>query len=418
MKHYWRRLRSTFWFWPVLMSASAALAALGTLALDESGAGEVVPEALRIGSPDSARAILTTLVSSIISVTGVVYSMMLVALSFSSTALGPRLLRDFMRRDQLKIHLGFFVSTAVFSLIVLASIDDDVPRLAVLAAIVAALGAFVFLLFFLQQVALGMQADDVVERVADGVRAAMKREYGTSDDEQNADGDDGKIRAPRSGYLATVDHDRIATWAREQDVLVDCHLRPGRFVLAGELLATCENGKVTEDEVDEIRGAFAIEPTRTETQDIEYHVQEIVEIALRALSPGVNDPFTAITCIDTLAALCSEWFGHDRQEDLLRDEDGRPRVKRSGLASKDLLATCFHQIRQAGDGQPAVAIRLVEAIEALGPFGKDDEACRSLGEHLDMLEASTARHDWIESDRRDFDASLGRARRALEAARA
>jgi uncharacterized membrane protein len=383
------RFTSTFWFFPVLMSMAGFFTALASITLDVH-LGACLPDAIAVESTEAARAILTTLVASLISVTGVVYSMMIVALSFSSNALGPRLLRDFMRRKQPKVILGGLVATVVFSLLVLAAIEKGrIPQISILVATVVALGALLSLLFFLQQVAVGMQADHVIERISDRALRSVEKERGPVRDRDEED-EPGRVRAPKTGYLASINLEGLCAKARDCDVRVSVESRPGRFVMEGALIASVEPAPTSDGDWSTF---FAIEHTRTESQDLEYHLQEIVEIALRALSPGINDPFTAISCVDQLTGLLHEIARRPEGRNEIFDEGGSLRVSLPKLALADLIDTAFRQIRQAARDHLAVSLRLLEGLDQLAEMATRAEDRESIRRYARVVHQEIRRED-------------------------
>ena len=324
---YWDRLRSSFWFLPSTMALSAVGLAFAIVAVDDLMADEM-PQMLSwvyTGGADGASLMLSTIAGSMITIAGVVFSMTLVALTLASSQLGPRLLRNFMRDTINQLVIGTFVSTFVYCLLVLRTIrraDETlfVPHLAVTVGVVLALVSLAVLIYFIHHVAVSIQADQVVARVGqellEGIKRLFPEQIGHAEtapepvvDPGWADAFDREARpvaAAEDGYLNFIDPDALMTLAMEEKLLLRLLWRPGHYIVMGRpLLMVWPGERATDELAKKVNDAFLLGDQRTAAQDIEFSVHQLVEIAVRALSPGINDPFTAITCIDRLSsALC------------------------------------------------------------------------------------------------------------------
>jgi uncharacterized membrane protein len=210
-----------------------------------------------------------------------------------------------------------------------------------------------------------------------------------------------------------VDYDGIVGWARQRDVIVRLDFRAGDFIVSGDrrVLIYPPVGKPakTRGEI----GQFIVSgKEQVPVQDLEFPLRHLVEIALRALSPGMNDPFTATAVIDQLRGALSRAMGRRLRSETLRDEAGRARVYRQVTTYGGLLDSAFHQIRQAGSSHPAILIHMLEAIRRIAEHTRLEEQRKALLRHAGLIRAAAERDVPEAADRDDIERSF---RRAVEA---
>lgn len=425
------KLDSSFWFLPGLMILAAIAVSFAMVALDRAllDASIDVSAWLYSATPDGARQLLTTIASSVITVTSLVFSMTLIALTLASQQLGPRLLENFMRNRPNQFVLGFFVATYVYALLVLRTVNDVgetpfVPSCATVAAIGMSIASFGILIFFIHHMAQSIQADAVVANVAanlDRLIAANLEKPGHEIAPANeaawpADFEEGSapLHAPETGYIQTLDADTLTTLAADRQVVLRLDCRPGHFVVAGFPVADVFPGSnLTDDLREEIFACFVFGPKRTPAQDVEYEIRVISEIAVRALSPGINDYYTATNCVDRLtAALVSILRSAFPPRDI-SDESGRVLLRTTPLDFEGLLGTAFNDIRQSATGNTAVTIRLLEALEVLAKASRNGGQRKAVKKHLTMLERSVAEFIFDPSDRADAEGRLEAVQKIL-----
>ena len=349
---YWDRLLGSFWFLPIVMAGAAVALAYATIALDRTTTvGWVRAQSWAYnGSAEGATAMLGTIASSMITIAGVVFSMTLVVLSLASSQLGPRLLRGFMTDKGTQVVLGTFVATFLYSLFVLRSIrraDEGlfVPHLSVACGVlfvVTSLGVFVY---FIHHVAVSIQADAVVARVGAELAERIERHFpetigqgahAPADLPEAFARDSCSIGAAEDGYVQLIDSNALLALAVEEDLVLRVERRPGHFVIKGSPLALAWPGKRVHDRIQaRINAAFVVGSQRTSVQDVELAVNQLVEIAVRALSPGVNDPFTAVACVDRLGAALSRLAQREMPSPCRRDAENKLRVVTPATAFAD-----------------------------------------------------------------------------------
>ena len=383
LRSEWRReaLRTNLWVVPTLEVVAAVVLFAVTHVLDKSAfhGSLTLPSWMNFGSADAARQILTTLGAAVITVVGVVFSITIVTLTLASTQFGPRMLRNFIRDRGTQITLGTFVATFVYATLVLLSIGPGgrgrtfIPYLSVTCAVGLVMVSMAVLIFFIHHIATTIQLPDVIASIAQDLSRAIDAESsehpasieaGPSISEllrRMADAG-GNVPAPSTGYLQFIRHETLIGLAAEKGAVISLLHRPGHFLVQGHAMATVWPPDAAESVSGALRRAHVTGSNRTLVQDIAFAVDQLVEIAIRALSPAVNDTFTALTCIDWLgASLCkltSQW----RPVRIHRDSHGYVRLITADVTYDRLIERAFEKIRQAGRGMPAVLIRQLHAL--------------------------------------------------------
>ncbi len=393
-----QNLRESFWFLPALMTLAGLGLSILTLALDREqyfAIGWLLPWAQGLGV-DNARLLMSTIAGSMITVTSLVFSMTLVSLTLASGQLGPRLLALFMGDRVTQTVLGTFVSTFVFALLVLSALGergaaDLVPQASIAVALVLTLASLGLLIAFFHHLASSLHADTVVARMASELESQVRLMFAAREGEQAvehpADVPEQAIESRDGGYVQAIDGERLVQLAREHDVRIRLLYRAGHFVCGGEPLACVSGaGKGAPGQLgDGIREAIVFGPKRTNAEDPEFALQAIVEIALRALSPGVNDPYTAITCIDRLGQALARVLAGSLPVACHADPDGVVRLVRVPLTLQGLFDAAFNEIRQAGARNVAVLVRLAETLARLARAARTAEHGDVVRRHADML---------------------------------
>ncbi|WP_019926504.1 DUF2254 domain-containing protein [Nocardia sp. BMG111209] len=396
----WREaLRTNLWFAPSMEVLAAVALFVVTYVLDRAvyRHGFALPSWVIGGTPDAARQVLTASAAAIITVVGVVFSITIVALTLASTQFGPRMLRNFIRDRGTQLTLGTFVGTFVYAILTLVSIGADfVPHISTTVSIVSLVADLAVLIYFINHIATAIQLPHVIAGIAGEVSAAIdaNREpvppvppRGPSMDELTVRlaESGGPVHVAGSGYLQYIRYERLIRFATAADAVIHLPYRPGHFLTEGQIVATVwPAGAAARITADFARG-HVVGPMRTLTQDISFGIDQIVEIALRALSPAVNDTFTALTCIDwlgdALARITVSWD----PSPVRRDGDGYIRVIAAQASYERLVQRAFEKIRQAGRGMPAIMIRQLDALTEIASRTVHPERLRLLLEQADMI---------------------------------
>lgn len=384
---YWDAVRWSYWFVPSLMALAAALLSFATTALDVWLAPVWRTDGgwLSLNNAAGARVLLSTIAGSMITVAGVTFSITIAAVAYATSQLGPRLLGNFMRDTSNQVTLGTFIATFVYCLLVLRTVhggvaDADgtrmfVPHLGLLLALCLTLASLGVLIYFIHHVPRSIQASQVIaqigEELTERLAVLFPGRLGAPppDDVQPVetadaypDGSGAPVLATATGYLTHLDDRGLLQLARSQDLVLRLVRQPGDFVAAGETLAYV-HGNGDGDVRSAVRIAFAFGRERTQSQDVLFVVQQLVEIAIRALSPGVNDPFTAIRCLNWLGGALVDLGCRAPPSGCRYDDDGRLRVIAPGLGFDQVAAAVFDTLRPYVSGDRNAALHAMAVLE-------------------------------------------------------
>lgn len=397
---------ATFWFVPMVIILSAVLLSFGLIYID--GIMTFSQDGLRryffVNSADSARTILSTISGAMIGVAGTVFSVTLVALTLASSQFGPRLIRNFMYVRLNQVVLGSYVSSYLYCLLIMNAIKEGsaytfIPALSILFAILSAVVNIVLLIIFIHQIATSIQADKVISDISDFISVQVKTLFPERmGDEMLHDEaiDPGAARAsyeqrmpvksPRSGYLQYIDGEALMEIVTTNNLLLEIHRRPGTYLVEGiEIGVLYSRQEIDKVQLDKILQQFVIGKTKTAQQDLEFSIHQMVEIAVRALSPGVNDPYTAIACIDNLSATMCYLTSVQFPSKFRFDTENELRIIAKPLDFEGILNAAFNQIRQFSTGSTAVIIRLMEALTTIHDFAVVKEHKQAIIRHARMV---------------------------------
>lgn len=407
---------SSFWFVPGLMALGGMLLSFLSLQLDATSAGQWVERWNWFAEirPEAARQVLSTTAGSMMTVTSLVFTMTLATLTLASTQLGPRLLRTFMADRVNQIVLGTFTATFLFNLLILRSIDDgpaaSVPTISVAMALLLVVISVWLLIFFIHHLASSIRSDNVIARVGKELDQSLKAIFPEEDAEFPSAPPVPPIRrsltAKNAGYVQAIDHQALARLAARHQVFVKLDRRAGHFVVAdGGLGWVWPPERVSERLLRGMHEAIVIGPTRTPAQDAEFSIRALVEIALRALSPALNDPDTASACVDRLGASLSLAMRRGRYQPLWMADD-TVRVIGQPISVEDMLDAAFNEIRQNAVRNAAVTIRLLEMLGSLVQFARRPERIAAIRKHADSVARSWDAGAFPPQDRSDVRARV------------
>ena len=394
IRQFFGNLADTFWLLPAVLVVAGILLGLGMVELDRSG---LVPQAL-IDSPwlyngggTGARTLLGAVASSTIGVAGTVFSITIAALSLAAGQMGPRLLRNFVSDRGNQFTLGAFLGTFSYALMVLRSVrtQDEgvfVPHAALTVGILLAFLCVGVLVFFVGHMADRINVDTMIELVSDDLSDAVASltvaEAPATDIWAPLGSAAVAVTDPRRGYLQELDREALATWAAAKGVRIELLVRPGDFVFPGQVIARAQ--PAVEGLGDAVRRATALGGQRVSRADLEYPVRQLVEIAVRALSPGINDPHTAISVLDRLGAALCDLVPRDLSSGIT-SVDGVAVLRTPATSYDGLADAMFNMIRQNAAGSSAVLIRLVEVLAAVAGCETDPERIATLRRHADLV---------------------------------
>ncbi len=403
-EHRRETLRTSLWFVPALSLVAAGLLFVLTYAIDRAAYNGTLtlPAWINNGSADAARQILTALAAAIITVVGLVFSILIVALTLASTQFGPRMLRNFIRDPGVQITLGAFVATFFYAVLALGSVShgprgDFVPHLSITVCLALTLVDLGVLVYFIHHVARSIQLPEVIASIAADLSVAIDAEFSTPAPSRGSSAEAAAllarvdvegiaIPAPTSGYLQFVRYSTLVEIARESDAVIELIYRPGHFVVRGLPLARVWPAPAADTVARNLEHAHVTGANRTLRQDLAFAIDQLVEIAIRALSPAVNDTFTALTCIDWLSdALCRITAAWTSQR-VYFDSNGQVRVITADPSYERYVDRAFDKIRQAGRGMPAVLIRQLEALTRIAEYTTDQKQRAVLLRQAEMIQ--------------------------------
>jgi uncharacterized membrane protein len=419
------RLRQSLWFIPALGLLLAAITASAMLLLSQwiaSSNGH--PPIIFGGGPEGARGILQAIAGSVVTVAGVVFSITVVALQLTSTQYSPRVLRNFMRDRPTQLTLAVFMATIFYALLVLRTIrspsadgrEPFVPGLAVTGAVLLVFVSLLMLVYFIHHIGTRIQVSSIIETVTEetiGTVGSIERLFepmrGQDIGDELATDGARAVRARRSGYLQYLDVGGLLRVAAEHDLRVAVLVPPGGWVQAGAPLFEVSAGDASEEELqDWLVGKAGLGSQRSMQQDVGFGVQQLVDIAVRALSPGINDPTTATQCIDRLTQVLVAVGGREPPPSVLADDAGVARLRLAFPGFADLLQQAVEQVRHYGAGAPVVVRHLALALRMIRQSvpRRHHDAIRREVDRLEQDVATLAAHD-----RREIEPYLRQAAR-------
>ena len=425
LRTVWENLRSSLWFIPtILVVAAVALAILLIEGESYVARDRLVSQWPRVfgAGAQGARGMLSAIASSMITVAGVAFSITIVTFALASSQYTSRILRNFMRDRGNQAVLGVFLGVYAYCLVVLRTIrggDEGVfvPSLAVVAAVLLALIAIGFLVFFIHHVAYSIQASSIIGSIADETLRAIDRLYpDTGRDESEAPADPQRTSPPanrswttiparRTGYIQLIDHASLLALARkESGVVLRVEAGAGAFVVEGTPLVSVAGQPVDRALIRKVNSAYTVGRHRTLQQDVGFGIRQVVDVALKALSPGINDTTTAITCIDYLGALLVR-LAPRRIGPPLPPSSEPTRVIPPQQTFAGFVAEAFDQIRQNGEANPAVLASLLDTLALVARHSGSADRLRALREQAEAVSEAAERGIPSSYDRKGIQAA-------------
>lgn len=404
--YLWDHLQTNFWFLPLIIIMIGIGLSVGLIYTDSIINYQSVGVFLHFftGGVESARIILSTIAGGMLGVAGIVFSITLVALTLASSQFGSRILRNFMHDRINQIVLGTYLATFTYCLIILRSVKSEngyefIPNISVLFAIVMAVFNIFLLIIFIHHISISIQADHVIGNITDFMNRRIKFLFPEIKDRKaKSSGDknfekikrmlpeEGFIFPERSGYLQIIDFDQLLEMATKNNLLLELKKKQGDFLTEKtEMIRVYSKEVCKEDIKQKIASCCILGKIRSPSQDAEFAIHQLVEIAARALSPGINDPYTAISCIDNLTSALCYLTDAEFPPEYYYDEDEELRIVAKPLNFNGIMDAAFNQIRQYGDGNPPVLIRLMEALNTIHKFTRNAQQKGAVERHIQMV---------------------------------
>ena len=398
-------LRSSLWFVPTLIVIGSAVLAVGLIEIDYRIGHRLLADLPRLfgAGAEGSRGMLSSIASSMITVAGVTFSITIVALSQASSQYSSRILRNFMRDRGNQAVLGVFLGIFTYCLLVLRSIrggDEGVfvPSLSVFGGVVLAFVGIGFLIFFIHHAARSLQASSVIAGASAETRKTIDQLFpdilqSTEAEPKVAEEIAGPlaersqivIPAPGSGYIQAYDEESLIELAAVHDVVLRLHSGVGEFaILDTPLVSVYARRPLSVELVEDIQSAYSISSERTIEQDPSFGIRQIVDIALKALSPGVNDTTTALTCVDHLTAINVQLANRRIARPVIR-EDGELRIIVRGPHFESFIEESFNEIRISARGNATVIGRLLQSLQSIAAMTDNETRKGLLRKHMSLL---------------------------------
>jgi uncharacterized membrane protein len=396
--------------WPLPVAATLLAVLLGILLPRiDVVAGAALPVGVDSvvfnGGAETARSVLSSIAGSLITATSLTFSLTVVSLQLASSQASPRVLRLFARDRQVHATLAVFLGTFAYAITVLRSIRDStddipefVPRIAVTVGFLLTLISVIMLVFFLAHLAAQLR----VETIMKDIHAETDRTIDlVADENSSATAYLLPLRIPErksvvtaitSGFITSCSRTSLIAFAAENSLVFEETKRVGESIVAGTpqaywWVAAGAEVRPDHDEIAQaVHGAYSIEYERTAAQDVDYGIQQILDIGLRALSTGVNDPTTAVHALGHLSALTSRILALPSLPEGLADPDGELRIVTTSRTSAEVVRDSLAPVRHHGAGDPAVVTRFLQVVSDLAYTNPDPDVRAALVEQLTALE--------------------------------
>jgi uncharacterized membrane protein len=411
------RLQASFWFAPLVMSILGFVLAQILLRVDALIPNSALNSSgfIYTGGASEVRTALLGIAGTILATAGVVYSLLTLPLSVAASQFGSRLLRLYMRDRTIQIVLGMFVGTFVYCLTVALSIpletlDEDTPQLAASAALYLSLATFASLIALIHHISTSLEAPNLIAAASSELQSVIRSlpaldlpapsadRQAPITDLENTEGQ--PIYARSLGYVQSIDAEAIRSLVEQHDLVIRFLRKPGHFIRPDELVAMAWPAKNVNEKVAlEIRGCYQLGNLRTPAQDVEYAVNQLVEVGVRAMSPAINDPFTAMTCLDHLGAGLALRAAQGERAPYLLDSTGRPRLFFDQLTFPELLDAAYNMLRHASRDNADVLLRMADSLDTIAQQTTMPEQRAALAWHTRLVEAECEASTLIERDK-------------------
>ncbi|WP_416306176.1 DUF2254 domain-containing protein [Neptunicella sp. SCSIO 80796] len=417
------KIKTSFWFIPSLLVVSALVAAVLFICIDRfSGLNQLdaLHQVYQI-KPDAARELLTTIAASMMTVVSIAFSITIVALTLASSQFGPRLIRNFMNDSGTQIVLGLFIANFVYCLSIVRAIDafadaDYVPGLSIVWCLFITLVSVFFLIFFIHHVAHSIQADNVIDDVyqelEQSVESLFPSSHSSSELHNTAIDDDygtqhfshhSEIISETSGYLQAIDFKALIKLMCEHDAVAQIKIKAGDFVVKDMPMITLHHHEPVDNALTaQLRNCLTLGSKRSPIQDPEFAVHQLVEIALRALSPGINDPYSALTCVDKLTATLCLLTSKTFPQGGYLDQQGTLRLQYKSVTFSGIGNAAFDQIRQYSQTCLAISIRQLESLDKIVRQAKHAEHLDFVKRQATMIKQGLEQQQITDTDCQDY----------------
>ena len=419
-RYQWDRLKVSFWFAPVVMSLIAILLAWLMYYLDSLIPNEALAESRIIlsGTPGELRSVLIGMATTILATAGVVFTLLTLPLSTVAAQYGSRLLRVFLGDRTTQLVLGTFVATFVYCLaaaltILPAEVEPDGPQLTVTFGLFLTLASFSSLILLVQHISTMLQAPNIAAaagaELQDVVLSEIPDQIIGRDDCKNGsmilpdsllEENGYVVRVRQAGSIQYIDPHYLLTLAGEHNLVIRLLRKPGNIVWRDTQVALVWPADQVDEDLDrQIRNAYRIGNGRTPTQDVAYAVNQLVEMAVRAMSPAINDPFTAMTCLDHIGEGLALFIRQGEKSSCYYDQNNQLRLILDPVTFTELLTGAFDMLRHASCDNASVLLHMLDVIDAIGQEVNSPKTRQELLRHVNLIQLESKTGALIDTDR-------------------
>ncbi|WLV25138.1 DUF2254 domain-containing protein [Aciduricibacillus chroicocephali] len=414
VKRFFFRMRESFWFLPVIYGLAAIFSIIFIKLLDTAiihNWEKSIP-AVFLTSADISKELYSALTTAILTMTTISFSTIMVVLTTYSTQFSPRTLQDFMRSKSTHHVLGVYTFGFLFALFNLLLVGKEDQFLRPVFMVITAICGLALFIYFIHMTSKQIRVNSLIEEIRkDGTRLIC----GTYKEKNYIEASSWKqseleritrekretIYAEEAGYVQNIDWKELFRWAEKEDVILESHVQAGGYILQqAPLISIIGLGEPTDKKkrLDKLLRFITIGSERSDVQDIEFMIEKIVEIALRAISPAVNDPHTAINCINRLGSLLVELGKHNKETRYLANKEDKLRVIRPTITFPKYLYRCFYQIKHYGREDVSVLYGLLDTLAKVAFVSESDIRRHIWNYHYEVLDV----FDWQTLSNQDY----------------
>jgi uncharacterized membrane protein len=440
-RYRWDRVKVSFWFAPVIMAIAAVLLAWLMYWVDSLVPNAALKDSRFVlaGTPGELRTALLSMAGTVLATAGVVFTLLTLPLSTVASQYGSRLLRVFLADRTTQFVLGAFVGTFVYCLAAALSIPpagsgQEPPQVIATVGVYLMLATFGTLILLVQHISTMLQAPNIAAaagaELLNVVRASAEEVTGSDSDDGGfgtepaphsqcipamlTEAKGYPVRARSAGYIQYVDPQIVLTLARKENLVIQLLRRPGHYVQSGAVVALLWPAARVDEHLETLfRRAIQVGNGRTPSQDVEYAVNQLTEMAVRAMSPAINDPFTAMTCLDHIGDGLVAFIRQGGNNSQYYDRDGRLLLVLEPVTFGDLLSAAFDMLRHASCSNASVLLHMLKAIEMISHEAKARETREQLLRHVSLIQAECQVGNLIEADRQSIHRSVESLRTRL-----
>lgn len=406
--NFFSELRSSYWYIPLLMSVAALLLSMVTLFIDHVFVWQWLQSIgwFHASNPDGARVLLSTIANSMITVAGVTFSMTIVAVAFAASQVGPRLTSNFMRDRANQITLGTFIATFLYCLFVLLALFNAnkngisqiegvfIPQISLLVALLLAISSIIVLIYFFHHIPESINMSNVIARIGEELNYQLDCLFPTNVGKEHSKkpsfprgySQSVPVIATERGYIRIIDGTSLINIAKKYDVILKLDTRYSNFVTENSVLLTIySKEKINAAVYKQCKNAFVLGNNRNQETDTLFLVDELVEIIARALSPGINDPFTAMTCLDWLQSSLQKLSKTKSPSSYRYDADNKLRLITEIITFEEFCELIFCRVQPYVCKDRNATIHMMAMIISIHKTSHKDEHKIILAAHANSL---------------------------------